>query len=256
MVQAPLEDRLERWEHRTALPLTLLSLLFLAVYATPILASGLDDSWRRVCTTANIVIWALLGAEYTVRLALSRDRRRFARTHWFDLAVLLLPILRPLRALRLVLALKILNRRTEALTRGRLALYVAATTVLLVVVAALAVLDAERGAPDGTIATYPQALWWAVVTVTTVGYGDYSPVTVEGRLVALAMMIGGIGLIGFVTGSLASWIVERISTEDRQRSDAGDTALLLGEIRALRAEMAELRSEVGAPARGSTRPDL
>jgi voltage-gated potassium channel len=162
--------------------------------------------------------------------------------------VLVLPILRPLRALRLVVAIKVLNRRTEMLTRGRLAVYVAATTVLLVVVAALAVLDAERGAPDATIATYPQALWWAVVTVTTVGYGDYSPVTVEGRLVALAMMIGGIGLIGFVTGSLASWIVERISTEDRQRDEPGaaDAAALLEEIRALRAEVAGLRSEVGA----------
>ncbi|WP_246595398.1 potassium channel family protein [Actinoplanes auranticolor] len=242
----PDEERLNGWEHRTALPLTILSVLFLVVYAAPILEPGLDADWRRVCATANIVIWALLGVEYVVRLALARDRRRFARTHWFDLAVLLLPILRPLRALRLVVAIKILNRRTEMLTRGRLAVYVAATTVLLVVVAALAVLDAERGVPDGTIATYPEALWWAVVTVTTVGYGDYSPVTVEGRLVALAMMIGGIGLIGFVTGSLASWIVDRISVEDRQRDEAGtaDTAALLGEIRALRAEVAGLRSEV------------
>jgi voltage-gated potassium channel len=70
------------------------------------------------------------------------------------------------------------------------------------------------------------------------------------------MMIGGIGLIGFVTGSLASWIVERISTEDRQRGEAGDSAALLGEIRALRAEMAELRAEAGVPPRGATPPNL
>lgn len=72
--------------------------------------------------------------------------------------------------------------------------------------------------------------------------------TVEGRLVALAMIIGGIGLIGFVTGSLASWIVERISTEDRQHNDPGtaDAAALLEAIRGLPAEVAGLRSEVGA----------
>jgi voltage-gated potassium channel len=257
VAHAPHEGLLEAWERRSALPLTVLSVLFLVVYAAPILAPGIDPDLRRIFATANIVIWVLLGAEYVVRLVLARDRRRFARTHWFDLAVLVLPILRPLRALRLVVAIKVLNRRTEMLTRGRLAVYVAATTVLLVVVAALAVLDAERGVPDTTIATYPQALWWAVVTVTTVGYGDYAPVTVEGRLVALAMMIGGIGLIGFVTGSLASWIVERISTDDRQRGEPGavDAAALLEEIRALRAEVAELRSETGVAVPRGPAPD-
>ncbi|MEU8230466.1 hypothetical protein AB0C12_12805 [Actinoplanes sp. NPDC048967] len=74
----------------------------------------------------------------------------------------------------------------------------------------------------------------------------------EGRLVALAMMIGGFGLIGFVTGSLASWIVDRISVEDRQRDATGtaDAAALLDEIRALRAEVAELRSEVSVAVPG------
>ncbi|MEU8230467.1 hypothetical protein AB0C12_12810 [Actinoplanes sp. NPDC048967] len=104
-------------------------MLFLGVYAAPILEPGIDTGWRQFCASANIVIWAVLGAEYVVRLTLARDRHRSARTHWFDLVVLLLPILRPLRALRLVVALKILNRLTEMLTRGRLAVYVAARTV-------------------------------------------------------------------------------------------------------------------------------
>lgn len=239
--------KLERWERGTALPLTFLSLVFIAVYAVPIVVPELSPGWRRACEWTNIVVWALFGVDFVIRLALSGDRRRFARNHWFDLLVLVLPMLRPLRAVRLVVALKILNRRTEKLTRGRLAVYVGATTVLIVTVAALAALDAERGQPDGTIETYPQALWWAVVTITTVGYGDYSPVTMEGRLVALAMMIGGIGLIGFVTGSLASWIVERIGetpNADHQEATRRDVAGLLAEIRTLRGEVAALRDEV------------
>jgi voltage-gated potassium channel len=228
----------------------MLSVAFIAVYAVPILATGLDARWRRGCEVANLVIWAVFGIEYLVRLALARARKRFLRTHWFDLLVLLLPILRPLRALRLITALSVLNRRAEAWTRGRLAVYVGVTTTLLVLVAALAVLDAERGLPDSNIQTYPQALWWGLVTITTVGYGDFYPTTIEGRLVALAMMLAGIGLIGFVTGSLASWIVERIASEDKP-DDSADSAVLLQEIRELRREVAELRGEAGIrPAAG------
>jgi voltage-gated potassium channel len=159
--------------------------------------------------------------------------------------VLTLPVVRPLRALRLIFALKILHQRTERWTRDRLAVYVAATTLLLVAVAALAVLDAERGQPDSTIHTYPDALWWAVVTITTVGYGDFSPATTEGRLVAVAMMIGGIGLLGFVTGSVTSWIVDRIAAGDKAtQATRQDVISLLEEIRRLRSEVADLRATV------------
>ena len=255
---AQTRDRLERWEQASGLPLTALSILFLAVYAAPILVPDMSAELRRSCEFANLTIWAVFGVEFLLRLWLSRNRRHFVRTHWFDVLVLLLPLLRPLRALRLITALKVLNRRAEALTRGRLAVYVAATTALITVVGALAALDAERAAPDGSIKTFPEALWWAIVTITTVGYGDYSPVTVEGRLVALAMMIGGIGLIGFVTGSLASWIVERISADEPSRADdpgatRSDIAGLREEILHLRNELNSLRSDPGQSA--TTRPD-
>ena len=234
--------RLQRWEHRTAGALTLLAVLFIVVYAVPILRPGLPMTWRLACEVVNLVVWALFGVDYLVRLGLSADRRRFVRDHVFDLVVLLLPILRPLRMLRVVTALLVLHRRAEAWTRGRLAVYVGSTTVLLVLVGALAILDAERGSADGNIATYPQALWWAVVTITTVGYGDLYPTTLSGRFVALALMIGGIGLIGFVTGSLASWIVERISTAERPvQVTRGDLAPLVDEIARLRAEITGLR---------------
>jgi voltage-gated potassium channel len=139
----------------------------------------------------------------------------------------------------------VLHQRAETWTRGRLALYVGASTVLLVLVAGLAVLDAERGRPDAGITSYPEALWWGVVTITTVGYGDFYPTTIEGRIVALAMMVAGIGLIGFVTGSVASWIVERIAAEeeplDTVRTEVHD---MLTELRELRTEVAELRAEM------------
>lgn len=240
-------NRLARLEHAGRFYLTVLSVLFLAAYATPILWPELDAGWRQLCRTANLVIWVLFAADYVLRLAVAPHRFGFIRSHWFDLVVLTLPVVRPLRALRLIFALKILHQRTERWTRGRLAVYVAATTVLLIAVAALAVLDAERGQPDSSIHTYPDALWWAVVTITTVGYGDFSPGTAEGRLVAVAMMIGGIGLLGFVTGSVTSWIVDRIAAGDEAaQATRQDVASLLDEIRRLRSEVAGLRATVNA----------
>ena len=238
------EKRLRGWERITAYPLTVLSLLFIAVYAWPVLDLTMRPGWRQACELADVVIWALFCIEYLVRLFLAHNKHRFVRSHWFDLAVLVLPVLRPLRALRLLNALRVLNRHAVAWTRGRLAVYVLATTVLIVLMGGLSVLEAERGHPNSNIQTFPQALWWAVCTITTVGYGDLYPETVEGRLVALGLMTGGLGLIGFTTGSLASWIVDHISDAERPAGTAtrADVILLLHEVRKRQAEIADLKS--------------
>ncbi|GAA2650244.1 potassium channel family protein [Paractinoplanes durhamensis] len=239
------EVRLRAWEHATAYPLTGLSLLFIAVYAWPVLQPDLDSTWRNVCELGDVVIWSLFCIEYLIRLRLARSKPHFVRTHWFDLAVLILPVLRPLRALRLLNALRVLNRHAVAWTRGRLAVYVICASFLIVLMAALAVLDAEQDRSDSLINSYPEALWWAVCTITTVGYGDLYPQTIEGRLVAVTLMFGGLGLIGFTTGSLASWLVERLSDADRPAGTAtrADIALLLHEIRKLRAEVDSLKAD-------------
>ncbi|EME62530.1 ion transport protein, partial [Rhodococcus ruber BKS 20-38] len=123
-------------------------------------------------------------------------------------------MLRPLRLLRLVTLLGVVHRSVGTALRGRVIVYASGSTALLLVVSSLAMLDAERTAPDATITTYPDALWWSAVTVTTVGYGDFAPVTATGRLIAVALMIAGIALLGVVTATLASWLVERVGEQD------------------------------------------
>ena len=113
---------------------------------------------------------------------------------------------------------------------------------LLVYVAALAVLDAERGAPDATITSFPDALWWGFVTVTTVGYGDEFPVTATGQITAVFLMLVGIGLLGSVTATVASWIADRF----QQQEDIEQLAIL-EELRAIREELAVLRAAAGVP---------
>jgi voltage-gated potassium channel len=152
-----------------------------------------------------------------------------------DLAIVVLPMLRPLRLLRLVTLLAILNRTAGAAFRGRVIIYAAGASTLLVYVAGLAVLDAERGG-DGSIQSLGNALWWAFVTITTVGYGDYYPVTPTGQFVAVGVMIGGIALIGVVTATLASWIVERVEQKETETE-----AITVAHLEALTTEVASLR---------------
>ncbi|MFG1622895.1 potassium channel family protein [Kribbella sp. NPDC049227] len=183
------------------------ALAFLAVYAVPILHPDLSATWIRACEVASWVIWGMFGVDYFIRLSLAEDRRRFARRNVIDVLVIVLPLLRPMRLVRLLPVLARMQHAGMSL-RGRATTYVVAGAVLLGFVASLAVLDAERGSPEANITTFGDALWWAATTVTTVGYGDHFPTTGEGRIVGVVLMLGGIALVGTITAALASWFVE------------------------------------------------
>jgi voltage-gated potassium channel len=160
-------------------------------------------------------------------MALADKRKRYLVRHWYDLLVVVLPLLRPLRLFRLIPLLSVLNRRAHTGLQGRVAIYVAGGASLLAFVAALAVLDVERSSPDANITGFGDAIWWAVTTMTTVGYGDHYPVTSAGRVVAFGLMLGGIALLGTVTAILASWLVESVQAEKEQAEDLQATVRLL-----------------------------
>ncbi|MDT4937118.1 MAG: voltage-gated potassium channel [Pseudonocardiales bacterium] len=206
----------ERWEERTEWPLAVLALLFLAAYAWPILDDSLGQPWRGVCRTVDYGTWALFGAEYLVRLSITRERLSYFFRHWWDLAIIALPVLRPLRLLRLVLLFKVLNRRFADSLRGRVVIYTAGAAGLLLFVGALAELESERHAHGTNITNFGDSLWWALTTVSTVGYGDHFPVSRDGKFVAAGLMFGGIALIGVVTASFATWLVDRVRQVDHQ----------------------------------------
>lgn len=234
------ESRAERWEQRAEWPLTVLAVVFLGAYAWPILDPGLPSWALLLCRVTTAVVWIAFVVDYVVRLLLSQDRRAFARGHLLDLAVIVLPLLRPLRLLRLVRVLAVLNRHASGSLRGRVVVYLVGATSLLIFVAALAILDAERGAEGSNIGSFGDALWWAFATVTTVGYGDRFPVTVGGRGVAVGLMLAGIALIGVVTATFASWLIERVAEveEEGQQATRRDVAVLSRQIEELRSELA------------------
>ena len=235
------ESRRQRWEDRADWPLTITAVVFLVAYAAPILRPDLAEPLQTICQFVTWAAWALFVVDYAVRLGLSRKRTAFVRGNQFDLSIVLLPMLRPLRLLRLVALLSILDRATGGSMRGRVAIYVVGATSLVLFVASLAVLEVERGAKGATITTFGDAVWWAMTTVTTVGYGDRYPVTTEGRFIAGGLMLAGVALLGIVTASLASWLIDRVREveEEAQAATRADVAALTAEVRALRAELAE-----------------
>lgn len=244
----PEPTRLQRWAAFTDWPIMLLALAFLAAYAWPILDPKLPASVVRGCTVVTWLAWAAFAVDYAARVALAgRDRRRYVVRHLADLAVILLPLLRPLRLLRLVTILGVFHRRAGSSLRGRVAVYVVGATTLLAFVGALAMLDAEREAPEANITTFGDAIWWSAATITTVGYGDRYPTTGAGRTIALGLMLAGIALLGLVTATLASWIIEQVAEESQaeRAATAAQVDALLTEVRLLRAQQRVARTSAG-----------
>jgi voltage-gated potassium channel len=226
---------ISRWEAATEWPLTAAAVGFLVVYAVPIVDGDLSRPAAHGFRIASWVIWIVFAADFAMRMVLAERRLRYAAKHWLDVLIIALPLLRPLRLLRLVTLLKVLNRRATSGLRGRVVVYVIGGAALLAFCGALAVLDAERANPEANITSFGDALWWAMTTMTTVGYGDRYPTTTQGRLAAVGLMVGGIALLGAVTATLASWLVDNVRGSEQEQ-----TADLMVEIRRLHARLDQL----------------
>ena len=232
-------ERQQRWERAAEWPLTVAALAFLAAYAAPIVRPSLPVSAVAACGWVLTGTWIAFGVDYAARQGLAERRWQFVRSNVLDLVVIALPLLRPLRLLRLVALLSVLNRAGARSLRGRVVTYVCGATVLLIGTAALAVTEAERGVPGATITSAGDGLWWAVTTITTVGYGDRYPVSATGRVIAVALMLGGIALLGVVTATIASWLVDRVQQENEQ-----EQAATRAQVRALADEVSALRLQL------------
>lgn len=195
------------------MPLLLLAVAFLVAYAWPVLDPRMDADLRTVLDVASWTVWAAFAVDFAVRIRLADRRVEYALQHWYDLALIVLPMLRPLRLLRLLALARVLNRSAASSLVGRVSAYVAGTAVMALFLGAVAILDVEQDAPDATITSFGDALWWSATTVTTVGYGDFYPVTTQGRFIAVALMVVGIAVVGAVTASVATWMVGQVQRE-------------------------------------------
>jgi len=238
-------ERLNRWVQRTSHPLDLLALAFLAaIYVQWLFAEVAPGGWLvRLANTVSWLVWLAFAIDYGVRLHLAPDRGDFVRNHKLDLLMVLLPFLRMVRVV-LILRKSIARISTEQIASSLLLLAAG-----LVSLGALTVWRLEYQAPDATITTIGRSFWWAMVTTTTVGYGDEYPVTPAGRVVAVGVMLVGIGLIGTVSATVASWFVAR----RRENDDAADDAATQAREDNREAEVDEMRAKLDAMAAEQTR---
>ena len=202
--------RRARWEARTDNPLMVVSFVFLLAYALPIIWPNLPAAVIQTCSIMIVVLWAIFIVDYIVRLILSTNRRRFFIKNLFDLAVLALPLLRPLRLLRMFSVIPLFTRIGAHTLRGKLLTYVGGAALLAVLVGSLAITEAERGIPGAFVTNYTQGLWWALDTLVTVGIDDTTIFSNSGHVVAFVLTIAGMAVNGAVTAAIAAWLVERV----------------------------------------------
>ncbi|GHE02276.1 potassium channel family protein [Streptomyces alanosinicus] len=211
------DRRYGRWEQRTEIPLFTAAVVFLAAYAVRVLATGLPAFWRDLCGLVMLVLWLLFAVDYAVRWRLSGLGPRFVTAHVLHTAVVLLPLLRPLRIVPLFDVVQRRRGQPRLSLYARVISYAGLSTVLLGFSGALTVYQVERGKPGTTMHTFGDAVWWAASTLSTVGYGDVVPVTFLGRAIAIAMMACGLALLGAVTGSFSSWLMRTFYREGDER---------------------------------------
>jgi voltage-gated potassium channel len=234
-------ERFQRFAKATEWPLGVLALLIIPSIL-------LDDHEHRlrfheIALWLNWIVWLGFCGELAVKAWLAPDRRYFLRHAWFDLVIVALspPFIGPeylqgLRTLRLVRVVR-LFRFVRALAVAGIALesardvlahrrlhYVVLATAVIVSLGAFGIYGVEHG-QNPAIGSIGDAFWWAVVTATTVGYGDISPTTTEGRLIAVLLMLVGIGAISILTATVASFFFQEDKEQDKQVRAAEFTRL-------------------------------
>jgi voltage-gated potassium channel len=236
------EELLSRFERVTLWPMMGLAILSLV---TLILGWTLDlsASMQTSLETFDWFIWAIFTVELLIRLYLSPRRLRFLWKNPIDVAVVLVPTLQGLRALRIARFARIfrlarvgeMGKRAAKEERGLLnpssAMFSVLITVFVVTLAALMAWSVERDVAGSTIKTIPDAFWWAITTITSVGYGDKIPVSPEGKALAVVLMFMGVALFGAIAVTLATVFL---------RSDPSKNDALLEHIARLEAKIDQL----------------
>ncbi len=232
-----------------------LLLLFVAVADLVVLmADLLQDIWDPVSQLLHkfdVVACGIFFVDFVMRLARSPNKRAFLRWGWIDLVAcipqvalprfgILIRALRLVRVIRIVQSTRMLTTHLWAYRSQHVLAAITTLSLLITAFASVAILQFEH-VDGGNIRTPGDALWWALTTVTTVGYGDRYPVTTEGRVVAAMLMIVGVGLFGTFTA-----FVSRLFIASEVRDENEELTKIHDDLNALRDELRVFRSELSA----------
>jgi len=212
------ERRFVAFERAVEIPMLVLAVVMLPLILIPEffdLSKGLDRSFL----VLEWGIWAAFALELSIKTYLSTQRRQYLIHHWYDVVIVIIPFLRPLRVarsarlLRMARGMRLMSFGIRLLHEARMIilhhgmqLALPVGGVLFLSLVGLALLF-EHHATDGNIHSYGDAIWWGIATITTVGYGDRFPVTVEGRAISVFIMLLGISVFSLVTARVAAMFV-------------------------------------------------
>jgi voltage-gated potassium channel len=242
-------DRVDRIEDLTRYPIAVLGVAWLVI-AIVIGTIDLKGSASIALVGTLFVLWALLLVEYLVRLVISPDRRGYLRRRWVEPATVVVPPLEGwhvvgIERMSLLVHEGVLRVQSILKHHSLFRVLIAATATLFL--GAWLVLLFEDHAKGSNIHNYSGALWWAIVTVTTVGYGDRFPVSGAGRAVAVVLMLIGIGLIGVLTATVASVFVKEHVDANKEEIRKGH-ATLGYQLSVLSLRLADVERRLGASA--------
>jgi len=193
--------------------LTLLAILFLIAFSYPAFVSKVSENAQQNIDIIQWISWSAFAIDVVYGLFKSDKRLQYLKLHPLEIASVLLPFLRPLRLLRVISFGGLAIQKIAIGRQFTITIKVALTAFFIAYISAVQITIIERTANGSNIKSFEDGLWWAITTVTTVGYGDRFPTTNEGRLLAVLLMITGISLIGVITASVASWFVRMSSNE-------------------------------------------
>ena len=209
-----------------------------------------SSSVNEILTSVDNTICLFFFTDFIIRLYQADNKLQFMKWGWIDL-LSSIPMVEQLQFIRIIRIARILrsiqNIRSSKIMfkmifehrfKATFSL-VAALSFILLTFGAIGILLLEQGQVGSNINNGIDALWWSFVTITTVGYGDYYPVTTGGRIIAALLMTAGVGLFGTFTGFISSWFVDGGDLSTRPRAPSTD--VLHDEISELKQDIAELK---------------
>ena len=188
--------------------LTVLALAFLVAFSYPAFDTDISDSTQTSLDLIQWISWGAFASDLLYGLSTAKNKKSFLLKHPLDIAAVLLPFLRPLRLLRIISFGGLALQKVAMGKQFAITLKVFIASVFIAYVAAIQITISERAVEGSNIKNFGDGIWWAITTVTTVGYGDKFPTTMEGKFLAVGLMIVGISLMGVITASVAAWFVK------------------------------------------------
>ena len=197
--------------------LTLLALAFLFAYSYPAFVAEVSTSSQSILDGIQWVSWIAFAADLLFGIYKASNKVQFLKRHPLEILAVILPFLRPLRLLRFISFGTLVFEKVNLGKSIAITFKVIVTALFLTYLAGIEITMAERGEPGATIQTVGDGFWWAITTLTTVGFGDIYPTTTEGRFIAVGLMVSGICVLGVISATVAAWFVKMTQDDSGQK---------------------------------------